>query len=119
MNKRITRMKLGEGRKPIKSNLKRLDAMCDEDIDYSEIPEFDDSILKNAKVVMPPEQNLEALRQALIDGENSGESTPLDMEKICREAKMQAAINQGLESGIVEDFDMEKIQREIDSEAGD
>lgn len=36
------------------------------------------------------EQKLQALRQALIDGENSGASTPLDMEKIRRRAKKKA-----------------------------
>ena len=37
------------------------------------------------------EQKVEALRLALIDGENSGESTPLDMEKIRRNAKKKQA----------------------------
>ncbi len=40
------------------------------------------------------EQKLEALRQALIDGENSGESTPLDMEEIRRNAKKKAGLAQ-------------------------
>jgi len=39
------------------------------------------------------EQKLEALRQALVDGENSGESTPLDMKKIIREAKQEAGLD--------------------------
>lgn len=38
------------------------------------------------------EQKVQALRQALIDGENSGESTPLDMEKIRRNAKKRAGL---------------------------
>lgn len=38
------------------------------------------------------EQKLEALRKALIDGENSGESTPLDMQEIIKEAKRKAGI---------------------------
>ncbi len=38
------------------------------------------------------EQKLEALRQALIDGENSGESTPLDMEEIRCNAKKKAGL---------------------------
>lgn len=33
------------------------------------------------------EQKVAALRQALIDGENSGDSTPLDMEEIRRSAR--------------------------------
>jgi uncharacterized protein (DUF4415 family) len=40
--------------KSIKSDLKRLDAMKDEDIDYSDIPELDDSFFKKATVSFPP-----------------------------------------------------------------
>ena len=39
------------------------------------------------------EQKLEALRQALIDGENSGKSTPLDMQKIISKAKQKAGLD--------------------------
>lgn len=39
------------------------------------------------------EQKLSALRQALIDGENSGKSTPLDMHAIIAEAKRQAGLD--------------------------
>ena len=35
--------------KGIKSQLKRLDAMTDEDIDYSDIPETDDEFWENAE----------------------------------------------------------------------
>lgn len=38
------------------------------------------------------EQKLEALRQALIDGENSGGSTPLDMLEIIEKAKRRAGL---------------------------
>ena len=38
------------------------------------------------------EQKLEALRQALIDGENSGDSTPLDMLEIIEKAKRRAGL---------------------------
>lgn len=37
----------------LKSTLKRLDAMKDEDIDYSDIPECDDDFFKNT-IIMPP-----------------------------------------------------------------
>jgi uncharacterized protein (DUF4415 family) len=40
-------------KKSIKSDLKRLDAMRDEDIDYSDIPELDDSFFKRATVNIP------------------------------------------------------------------
>lgn len=39
------------------------------------------------------EQKLQALRQALIDGENSGDAGPLDMKEIIREAKSEAGLN--------------------------
>ena len=39
------------------------------------------------------EQKLEALRQALIDGENSGESTSLDMQEIIKVAKREAGLD--------------------------
>ena len=38
------------------------------------------------------EQKLEALRQALIAGENSGESTPLDMLEIIEKSKKRAGL---------------------------
>lgn len=38
------------------------------------------------------EQKLQALRQALIDGEKSGESTPLDIEQIRQKAKEKAGL---------------------------
>jgi len=37
-----------------KSNLKRLDGMRDEDINYSDIPELDADFWKKAKLVEPP-----------------------------------------------------------------
>jgi len=36
--------------KGIKSQLKRLDAMTDDDIDYSDIPELDDEFWENAEI---------------------------------------------------------------------
>lgn len=40
--------------KPIKSDLKRIDAMKDEDIDYSDIPEVSAAFFESARVVVPP-----------------------------------------------------------------
>lgn len=40
--------------KPTKSDLKRIDAMKDEDIDYSDIPEVDAAFFESARVVVPP-----------------------------------------------------------------
>jgi len=39
------------------------------------------------------EQRLQALRQALIEGEESGEDSLLDMEEICREAREEAGLD--------------------------
>lgn len=44
--------------KPSKTDWKRLDKMKDEDIDYSDIPELDKAILKNAEVRLPPKQSV-------------------------------------------------------------
>jgi len=49
-------------KKPIKSNLDRLDAMRDEDIDYSDISELDDAFFKKARVVVPPGKKQLTLR---------------------------------------------------------
>ena len=39
-----------------KERLAQLDAIRDEDIDYSDIPELDENFWKNAKLVTPPAQ---------------------------------------------------------------
>ncbi|MBN9428445.1 MAG: type II toxin-antitoxin system ParD family antitoxin [Burkholderiales bacterium] len=39
------------------------------------------------------EQKVEALRQALIEGENSGPSTPLDMKEILSKARKRAGLD--------------------------
>jgi hypothetical protein len=48
----VVRSNLNEIKK-IHSDLKRLDAMKDEDIDYSEIPELDESFFEKATVRFP------------------------------------------------------------------
>ncbi len=40
--------------KPTKSDLKRIDGMKDEDIDYSDIAEVDAAFFERARVVVPP-----------------------------------------------------------------
>ncbi len=49
-------------KKPIKSDLKRIDAMRDEDIDYSDIPEFDDDFLESVEMKFSPGKKQIALR---------------------------------------------------------
>ena len=46
-------MKLGEGRKNSQTDWPQLDAMRDEDIDCSDIPELDQNFWKNAVLVHP------------------------------------------------------------------
>ncbi len=41
-------------KKRTKSDLKRLDAMSDANIDYSDIPELDAAFFRDARVVVPP-----------------------------------------------------------------
>ena len=49
-------------KKPIKSDLKRIDAQSDQDIDYSDIPELDEDFFKKARVVLPPGKKQLTLR---------------------------------------------------------
>lgn len=49
-------------KKSIKSDLKRLDAMHDEDIDYADIPEFDEAFLRSVKMKITPEKKPISLR---------------------------------------------------------
>ena len=41
-------------RNAIASDLQRVDALRDEDIDYSDIPELDNDFFRQARVVVPP-----------------------------------------------------------------
>lgn len=45
---------MSEKKRPIKSDLKRIDALSDQQIDYSDIPEIDDDFIKNATMVVFP-----------------------------------------------------------------
>lgn len=49
-------------KKRIYSDLKRIDAMSEEDIDYSEIPEFDEEFLKSVEMKFSPGKKQIALR---------------------------------------------------------
>jgi len=49
-------------KKPIKSDLKRIDATRDEDIDYSDIPEFDETFLESVAMKFSPGKKQIALR---------------------------------------------------------
>ena len=49
-------------KKSTKSDLKRLDAMKDEEIDYSEIPEFDEAFLREVEMKVSPRKKPVSLR---------------------------------------------------------
>lgn len=49
-------------RKPIASDLARIDRMKDEDIDYSDIPELDESFLTRPLVELPKKKELVSIR---------------------------------------------------------
>ena len=46
----------------IASDLKRVDAPRDEDIDYSDIPELDADFFRNARAVVPPRKQQSTTR---------------------------------------------------------
>lgn len=50
-------------------------------------------IRASLRLMEQEEHKLEALRKALIDGENSGESTSLDMQEIIKKAKKKAGLD--------------------------
>lgn len=50
-------------KKTTKSDLKRLDAMKDEDIDYSEIPEFDENFLRTVEIKISGEKSRKPLKK--------------------------------------------------------
>lgn len=50
-------------------------------------------VREGLRLVEEREQKLEVLRQALIEGEKSGDAGPLDMEGIIREAKREARLD--------------------------
>lgn len=51
----ISKMKSG-------MDFRRLDAMCDEDIDYSDIPPLGEEFWKNAKLLWPAQKEMISLR---------------------------------------------------------
>lgn len=61
----IVQYKANELPETTKTDWKRLDAMTDDGIDTSEIPELDDEWFKNAKVVFPQKKKAISLR---VDG---------------------------------------------------
>lgn len=44
------------------TNWAQIDAMTDQDIDYSDIPEMDEAFFKNAVIIMPESKSLVTIR---------------------------------------------------------
>ncbi len=65
----IVRKTLNEAEPLSKAEIARLKAIKDEDIDYSDIPELDETFWKNAKLVMPQSKKQITIRfdQEILD----------------------------------------------------
>ena len=64
-----------------------------EQIEQGRYSSASDVVRQGLRLLEEHEQKLMALRQALIDGENSGPSTPLDMAAIKRKARKHAGLD--------------------------
>ena len=67
-------------KKPAKSDLKRLDAMSDSKIDYSDIPALDGDFFRDARVVFPPGKKQLTVRPDVdvpgVEGQGNGLPKP-------------------------------------------
>lgn len=66
------------------------EAFIDRQIQSGRYGSASEVIRASLRLLEEHEQKLSALRQALIDGENSGDAGELDMKKIMRKARGQA-----------------------------
>lgn len=72
----------------------RFCGFIDRQIDSGRFSSASEVVREGLRLLEERETRLEALRQALIEGEESGSAGPLDMEEIIREAKRQAGLGE-------------------------
>lgn len=73
------------------------DRFCDfvdHQIETGRFSSVSEVVREGLRLLEERETRLEALRQALIEGEESGPAGPLDMEEIIREARRQAGLGE-------------------------
>lgn len=68
------------------------DTFVSEQVQSGRYANATDVIRSGLRLLEEREQKLEALRRALIEGEESGVAGPLDMEQIKREARDEAGV---------------------------
>ena len=70
----------------------RFDAFVAAQVDAGRYANATDVIRSGLRLLEEHEQKVEALRLALVEGEESGIAGPLDMEQIKREARNEAGL---------------------------
>ncbi len=68
------------------------DVFVREQVDAGRYANATDVIRSGLRLLEEHEQRVEALRMALIEGEESGLAGPLDMDKIKRDARKEAGV---------------------------
>ena len=68
------------------------DAFVSEQIETGRYANVTDVIRSGLRLLEEREQEVEALRRALIEGEKSGVAGPLDMSKIKKQARKEAGL---------------------------